>query len=159
MRKLPWVVAVPLCFAGLLMADPGVQATGPGPIARPDGEHGVRLEKSRMVPMRDDQDGDAHMFASHGRLDKRKHAIGGIVVAGAGYLASSFFDHIPMIVACRIFAGFGAGCAMAAANAMVAACDEPEQVYAWSFIVITAQSQALSISVMPYSIEHRLHFP
>ena len=86
------------------------------------------------------------------RIDKRKLAVGGIALAGLGFIASSFFDEIPMILACRVFAGMGAGCAMAAANAMVAAHDEPEQVYAWSFIVITP-IQALTIAVMPYFIE------
>ena len=86
------------------------------------------------------------------RIDKRKLAVGGIALAGLGYIASSFFDQVPMIAACRVFAGMGAGCAMAAANAMVAAHDEPEQVYAWSFIVITP-IQALTIAVMPYFIE------
>ena len=138
MRKLPWVVALPLCCAGLLMADPGIQASDPGPIARPEGEHGVRLEKSRMAPMRDgvrlaadlyfpdvadeklptvlirtpydknrmrdDKDGDTHMFASHGFVvvaqDSRgKFESEGIFSPPAGKEAEDGYDTVGWIAA------------------------------------------------------------
>ena len=62
-----------------------------------------------------------------GAIVKHRLAIAGIVAAAAGYLASALFDQFLLIIACRIVAGIGAGCSMAAAHALVAFYEEPEQ--------------------------------
>ena len=87
-----------------------------------------------------------------GSIAKRRLAIAGILTAAAGFLASAQFDQLVLIVACRVVAGIGAGCSMAAAHALVASYDEPEQVYAWSFILL-APIQAGMIAIMPLFIE------
>ena len=138
MLRLPWIRAFPLGLAGLLMTGSGIQAADSGPIARPDGEYGVRLEKSRMVPMRDgvrlaadiyfpevegeklptvlirtpynknrlrdEADGDAHMFASHGFVvvaqDSRgKFESEGIFSPPAGKEAEDGYDTVGWIAA------------------------------------------------------------
>ena len=107
MCKLPWTLAVPAVFFGSLMANSDPRAQELQPIPRPAPENDFRLEKSRMVPMRDgvrlatdlyfpdvedeqlpvvlirtpydknrmrdDADGDAHMFASHGFIVATQH--------------------------------------------------------------------------------------
>ncbi|MDE0061789.1 MAG: CocE/NonD family hydrolase [Gammaproteobacteria bacterium] len=138
MLRLSWIRAFPLGLAGLLMAGCGIQASDSGPIARPDGEYGFRLEKSRMVPMRDgvrlaadiyfpdveggklptvlirtpynknrlrdEADGDAHMFASHGFVvvaqDSRgKFESEGIFSPPAGKEAEDGYDTVGWIAA------------------------------------------------------------
>ena len=87
-----------------------------------------------------------------GSIAKRRLAIAGILTAAAGFLASALFDRLVPIIACRVVAGIGAGCSMAAANALVASYDESEQVYACSFILL-APIQAGMIAIMPHFIE------
>lgn len=86
-----------------------------------------------------------------GNIARRRLALIGMTIAAAGFGASSLFDQIPLIIACRVVAGVGAGCAMAAANAAIASLDEPEQVYAWTFI-LGSPVQAVVIAVMPYFV-------
>ena len=86
-----------------------------------------------------------------GNIARRRLALIGMSIAAAGFFASSLFDQIPLIIACRVVAGVGAGCAMAAANAAIASLDEPEQVYAWTFM-LGSPVQAVLISVMPYFV-------
>ena len=87
-----------------------------------------------------------------GVLGRRKLAIIGIVLATVSFFASMLFASVIPIVVCRVAAGIGAGCAMAAANGLAASYDEPEQVYAWSFIVLMPIS-AVMIAVMPHFVE------
>ena len=86
-----------------------------------------------------------------GNIARRRLALIGMSIAAAGFGASSLFDQIPLIIACRVVAGVGAGCAMAAANAAIASLDEPEQVYAWTFM-LGAPVQAALIAIMPYFV-------
>ena len=86
-----------------------------------------------------------------GNIARRRLAMIGISIATAGFAASSLFDQIPLIIACRVVAGVGAGCSLAAANAVIASYEEPEQVYAWTFM-LGAPIQAILIATMPYFV-------
>ena len=136
MCRLPLTLTVPALLLGFLMANSDSRAQDLQPISRPEPENDYRLEKSRMVPMRDgvrlatdlyfpdvedeqfpvvlirtpydknvmrdNPDGDAHMFASHGFVVATQDSRGkfeseGIYSPPAGHEAEDGFDTVDWI--------------------------------------------------------------
>ena len=136
MCRITRVLTVLPLIAGALMANSDPRAQELQPIPRPAPENGFRLEKSRMVPMRDgvrlstdlyfpdvedeqlpvvlirtpygknvmrdDVNGDAHMFASHGFIVATQDSRGkfeseGIYSPPAGHEAEDGYDAVDWI--------------------------------------------------------------
>lgn len=86
-----------------------------------------------------------------GRTSRLGLALGGAALAALGHLASAAADSYALLAVARLVAGCGAGLALAAGNATVAAAADPDRLYA-RVSVLGGLAAAVLLLLLPYAI-------
>jgi predicted MFS family arabinose efflux permease len=86
-----------------------------------------------------------------GTLSRRHLCIAGALLAALGDGSAAFAVSFPALAVCRALAGIGAGTVLSISNAAVAACRNPERVFAQSTILGTIAFTVL-LAILPPAI-------